>query len=114
MRAALFAIHEMKVAGDKIAVLGDMLELGEKELFWHRQVGRALSKTLSINHVILVGQRAKVIKKIAPISMVVECVANWAEAAAKLEAKLSIPQSLVLVKASHGMELHHLVEQMSE
>lgn len=114
MRAAIMAVHDMHVEGEKIAVLGDMFELGEKELFWHRQIGRVLGKALSINHVILVGERAKSIGKTAPLPTVVEYANNWSEAIEKLKAKLGKPDSLVLVKGSHAMELHHLVDHMSE
>jgi len=114
MRAAIMAIHDMHVDGEKVAVLGDMFELGEKELFWHRQIGRVLGRALSVHHVILVGKRARSIGKTAPPPTVIEYVDDWAGAVDLLERKLQRPDSLVLVKASLAMELHRLVEQVSE
>jgi UDP-N-acetylmuramoyl-tripeptide--D-alanyl-D-alanine ligase len=114
MRAAIMAVHEMNNSGRKIAVLGDMLELGEKELFWHRQVGRVLGKALSVDHVILVGERAKSIGKTAPLTTKIDSVDNWQQATEKLENLLVESDSLVLVKASHAMKLDRLVEKMTE
>jgi UDP-N-acetylmuramoyl-tripeptide--D-alanyl-D-alanine ligase len=108
MRAALLAFHQMQAKGPKIAVLGDMLELGEKELFWHRQIGRILGRTMSLDAVIMVGPLSKVAEKTAPLTMNVTSVENWQEASDLLETLLQ-PDSLVLVKGSRGMELENLV-----
>jgi len=119
MRNALLAVDEIGVDGLKIAVLGDMLELGEKEDFWHRQVGRILCKALSIKEVILVGGLAKKIGETAPITAKIEYAKDWREALKKLDEKLdrvgsqNISDSLVLVKASNGMKLDNLVKGVS-
>ena len=118
MRAAILSFHEMGYFSQKVAILGDMLELGEKELFWHRQIGRVLSKAMSIKHVILVGNRAKSIGKTAPLNLKIDYANDWREAELKLKKILKSDSkkqnSLVLVKASHGMELHNLVDHVSE
>jgi UDP-N-acetylmuramoyl-tripeptide--D-alanyl-D-alanine ligase len=113
MREALLAVQDVSVSGSKIAVLGDMFELGEKEEFWHRQIGRVLGRTLSIKEIILVGDLAKHIGKTAPISTKIEYASGWKEAAEKLQSKLS-GNDLVLVKASHAMSLENLVEHLCE
>ena len=112
MSAALLAIDGMVTKGPKIAVLGDMLGLGEKELFWHRQIGGVLSKTPSIKTVILVGERARSIGKTAPLSIKIEYADDWKQAHEKLEGLL-VKNSLVLVKASNGMGLDRLVREVS-
>ena len=55
MKPALLAFEKMEARGPKIAVLGDMLELGVGSPFWHGQLGRLLRKVPSLQHVVLVG-----------------------------------------------------------
>ncbi len=114
MRAAILAFDKMVAKGKKIAVLGDMLELGEKEDFWHRQIGRLLGKTSTIDAVVLVGERSRMIYKTAPSSLTVEWTENWQHAQEKLEALLPEKDALVLVKASHGMTLNNIVDAVTE
>ena len=114
MRAALLAFEQMPSTSKKVVVLGDMLELGERELYWHRQIGRVLYKTLSVKSLILVGQRAKVIAKTAPITMEIATANDWQEACQKLDLMLSDQKALVLVKASGGMKLDKMVTQVTE
>jgi len=114
MRAALLAFEQMPSTGKKVVVIGDMLELGPRELYWHRQVGRVLYKTLSVSAVILVGPRAKVIAKTAPITMEIDTANDWQEACDTLDRMLSGHQALVLVKASGGMKLDKMVAQVTE
>lgn len=113
MRAALKTFHALRSDLPKIAVLGDMGELGDKELFWHRQVGRVLTKAQSVQRLILVGRRARAIAETAPMSMQREYVDTWQEAQAALERLLAEHQGLVLVKASKSMGLQNLVEKMT-
>lgn len=109
MRAALIAFSKL-TAKKKIAVLGDMLELGAKELPMHRQVGRLLGRIQGVDHLILVGPLAAVIAK--PITYLdqVTLVSTWREAYQHLEPLLE-PGVLVLVKASHGVGLSNLVQE---
>ncbi|MGZ5476281.1 MAG: UDP-N-acetylmuramoyl-tripeptide--D-alanyl-D-alanine ligase [Thermoanaerobaculia bacterium] len=54
---AVELMSQADVAGRRIAVIGDMLELGEKELDYHRDSGRAIPK--DIDTVIGVGKRSR-------------------------------------------------------
>lgn len=54
---ALELMTQADVNGRRIAVIGDMLELGEKELDYHRDAGRAIPR--SVDAVIGVGKRSK-------------------------------------------------------
>lgn len=114
MRAAILAFDKMAAKGKKIAVLGDMLELGEKEDFWHRQIGRLLGKTESIEAVVLVGERSRMIARTAPSFLTIELAEDWKSAKEKLEKLLPEKDALVLVKASHGMVLNNIVDAVSE
>jgi UDP-N-acetylmuramoyl-tripeptide--D-alanyl-D-alanine ligase len=116
MRAAIISFNGMQSSGKKIVVLGDMLELGDKEIFWHRQIGRVLGKTDSFNSIVLVGERAKSIAKTAPVNMNVSCVENWQDAERVVSELLfkSEANSLILVKASRAMQLDKMVEKLIE
>lgn len=109
MKAALLALEHVDTDAQKVAVLGDMLELGVNSPFWHRQLGRFLRKIPSLKKVVLVGDLVNWTKKTIPLSVQVEHVASWQEAVAKLE-HIVDHESVVLVKGSHGMQLDNLVE----
>jgi UDP-N-acetylmuramoyl-tripeptide--D-alanyl-D-alanine ligase len=109
MKAALLAF-EKTVAHQKIAVLGDMLELGDVSSFWHRQIGRFLKKVPSLTHLILVGDQVTNIQKTAPLGLSCILVSTWQEAVAPLTALARQPDTAILVKASRGIALNNLVD----
>jgi UDP-N-acetylmuramoyl-tripeptide--D-alanyl-D-alanine ligase len=109
MKAALLAFEKLKINGQKIAVLGDMLELGVNSPFWHRQLGRVLRKVSSLQRVILIGDHIKWTKKTAPARLDIEMYPSWQEAMGRIE-QLEGPIAL-LVKGSRGMRLNELVEK---
>lgn len=113
MKAALLAFERLDTKARKIAVLGDMLELGVNSPFWHRQLGRFLRKVPSLNHVILVGDLVKWTRKTLPVNVTVELVPSWQEAIVSLEASLN-DESVVLVKGSRGMRLESVVKHFSQ
>ena len=110
MKAALLAFQTLDTKAQKVAILGDMLELGAYGPFWHRQVGRLLHHMPSLQHVILVGDLVKWTKKTAPVGLTVDLVSTWQEALARLHEVLA-EESLVLVKGSNGMKLGNLVQE---
>ena len=116
MRAALQAFATFTTTGPKIAVLGDMLELGSKELAWHRAIGRFIARRVSaVDHLVLVGKRAHVMREVVPPSLVCKCVDDWQGAAHALESLLEgQSNAVVLVKASHGMHLDEVVRILAE
>jgi UDP-N-acetylmuramoyl-tripeptide--D-alanyl-D-alanine ligase len=108
MKAALLAFESEKGTGKKIAVLGDMLELGQNSSFWHRQIGRFLRRVTTLQHLILVGDQVKWIEKTAPQGITIEKVASWQDAVSKLSATLE-DHAVVLVKGSRGIQLQNVV-----
>lgn len=100
MKAALLAFEKIETNSKKIAVLGDMLELGSDSSFWHRQIGRFLRKVPSLSHLILVGDLVKWTKMTIPVGLSVEMLSNWQEASKSLKNLVMNSECLVLVKGS--------------
>lgn len=113
MKASLLAFQQLDTQEQKIAVIGDMLELGVNSPFWHRQLGRFLRKVPSLNHVILVGKMVQWTKRTLPFGLTVDIVSTWEEAVSKLNDKLD-KETAVLVKGSHKTGLDNLVDTITE
>ncbi len=114
MKAALAAFQSLDTALPKIAVLGDMLELGVNSPFWHRQIGRFLRKVPSLKKVLLVGNLVEWTEKVAPIGVQMMRVANWQQACDQLPEFIGDQEVIMLVKASRGVGLSHLVDQFTK
>lgn len=112
MKAALLAFEKLESKGQKIAVLGDMLELGVNSPFWHRQLGRVLRKVPSLNHVILVGDLVKSTKSTMPVDVTFDHVGTWQEALKLIKTKLD-KDSTILIKGSNGVGLTNIVKEIS-
>ncbi|MCF7800306.1 UDP-N-acetylmuramoyl-tripeptide--D-alanyl-D-alanine ligase [Candidatus Babeliales bacterium] len=116
MKMAILAFGKMSCDGPRIAVIGDMLELGEKKIYWHKQLGKMFCKALNVDHVILVGNLAKIAAKTLPVTVKIDFAQNWQSAKNSLENLLqNYPDKkpLVLVKASRGVGLLNLVKELS-
>jgi UDP-N-acetylmuramoyl-tripeptide--D-alanyl-D-alanine ligase len=113
MRAALETLAAVP-ARRRIAVLGDMLELGPEEETLHRETGAAAARSASL--VIAVGERARWIREAAVEAGLPEAAALHAstaeEAAEVLDARLG-PGDVVLLKASRGIGLDRTVEALA-
>ena len=100
MKAALLAFEKIETKAEKIAIIGDMMELGADSSFWHRQIGRFLRKVPSLKHLILVGDMVKWTKLTLPVNLSVEVLGTWQEAVKSLENRINTKESLILVKGS--------------
>ncbi len=109
--AALDLLSELK--GRKIAVLGDMLELGSFEEEGHRRVGRRAAEV--VDKLIVVGERARTIGGEALRCGLkrVHFVNSNDEAAGRLQECLG-PGDYVLVKGSRGMAMEQIVDSIEE
>ena len=108
-KSALEVVKDYK-AKRKIAVLGDMLELGEFSEKLHKDVGTEVYNN-KIDILITVGILAKNIAKKAKelgTKEVYECETN-ADAAKILKEKIKIGD-LILLKASNGMKFGEILE----
>lgn len=96
----------------KIAVLGDMLELGDHALEAHLEVGRAVSET-AVDVLLAVGQLARLIARGAidaglPAGRVIEF--EDSSQAAREIANAVRERDVVLVKGSRAMRMERVVE----
>jgi len=92
---------------NRMAVLGDMGELGELTEKAHRDIGK-LTWELGIDTVIAIGEKAKAIRT---ANSAVKWFATKEESYAALRAAFT-PGTAVLVKASHAMEFGKIVKEL--
>ncbi len=112
MRAALNTFAALRVAGSRIAVLGDMGELGDFGPAGHREMGALVAK-LGIDRLVSVGGLGALIAEAAEASgMQKDRVIRTACATDALEVVKGLvkPGDAVLVKASHSVGLERVVE----
>ncbi len=113
MIAVLRTFLQAPCDGRRIAVLGDMLELGEHAEALHREVGRAVAE-LAPDELVAVGPDTvsyvadEAVKRGFP-SARVTCRADVADAAAAVSALARAGDS-VLLKASRGMRLERILD----
>lgn len=119
MKAALDLLRI--VSNKKVAILGDMFELGEKEALLHAEIGE-YAVTNGIQKLICVGNLSKNMFEAAnkycdPNTENNKIEVLWFESLEEVMSKL--PDLLgedetVLVKASHGMHFENIVTQLTE
>ena len=110
MRAALDDLAAHETAGRRVAVLGDMLELGPAEADHHRDIG-AYAATAGVDVLVTVGPRAA--RMLDRYDGEAHAVGDASEAAA-LVGELIGPGDVVLVKASRGVGLEAVAEALAE
>jgi UDP-N-acetylmuramoyl-tripeptide--D-alanyl-D-alanine ligase len=112
MRAALGLLAEMQVEGRRIAVLGDMLELGPRASQMHEELADDIEE-LGIDLVFAAGPLMKSLFNRLPSSR----RGVWAPAAADIEKELAMALNtgdVVMVKGSNGSRMTGLVAQLKE
>ena len=108
MRAALDALARTPVEGRRIAVLGDMLELGPTAERYHREIGQYANGIADV--LITVGPLAATMADGYTAERHTVCDAA---AAAELVSTLLQPGDAVLVKASNGVGLKLVCESLT-
>lgn len=116
MRASLATLAQMDCTGRRVAVLGDMGELGHDGRFMHEEVGRVAAKS-NLDLLICVGTLSEGIRDGALWAGMEASKVEWFgtldEAAAYLSSTLA-EGDLVLVKASRFMEFERIVKGIVE
>ena len=111
---ALALLQQADVPGRRIAVIGDMLELGDRELEYHYEAGRAIP--LDIDFVIGVGRRSESLldgARHAGFSEERLYHFEKAEPAAEFLENFIRSGDLVLIKASRGIGLDRIVTRLT-
>ncbi|MDB6121923.1 MAG: UDP-N-acetylmuramoyl-tripeptide--D-alanyl-D-alanine ligase [Pedosphaera sp.] len=112
MLAALQTLQEMPCAGRRVAVLGDMAELGAHSEAAHEEVGRKTAE-LGVNRLFTIGKMAGVMGRAARAAGMSE-VGEFADVGTAADAVKSFLKAgdVVLLKASRATRLERLVEML--
>lgn len=112
MLAALEALAVSKTSGRRIAVLGDMLELGEKSAELHQEVGQKIPR-LKIDLLITVGDQAEHLARGAVKNgMPAGAIRSLEDKKRAAQYLLSLikPGDTVLLKGSRGMKMEEILK----
>jgi UDP-N-acetylmuramoyl-tripeptide--D-alanyl-D-alanine ligase len=111
MKAALRTLVELDTEGKRIAVLGEMRELGRESEAGHREVGETAA-TLGIHHLITIGDMAEFIAEGARTAGLskISSVRSTREAA-ELLGEVAAAGDLILIKGSRAARTEEVIEQ---
>jgi UDP-N-acetylmuramoyl-tripeptide--D-alanyl-D-alanine ligase len=114
MKAALRTLVELDADGRRIAVLGEMGELGAESERGHREVGEAAAE-LRIDELIAVGAAGAGIASAAQSAGLENSVAvDSAEEAAERLGRNAAPGDLILVKGSRTARMERVLEEFAK
>jgi UDP-N-acetylmuramoyl-tripeptide--D-alanyl-D-alanine ligase len=113
MKAALRTLIELDADGKRIAVLGEMGELGTESEGGHREVGQEAA-TLGIDHLIAIGNGGAIMAEAARKAGLEQstAVASTAEAAERL-GEIAVAGDLILVKGSRAARTERVMEEFA-
>jgi UDP-N-acetylmuramoyl-tripeptide--D-alanyl-D-alanine ligase len=111
VRASLNAFRDMETSGKRIAVLGDMLELGDSSDYLHKDVGKAV-QSAGIDHLLCIGVASKQMVEGAIESGMQKIMAlHFDDHQSLLEELLKLTErgDGILFKGSRGIKLEKIV-----
>ncbi len=118
MAAGLRTLADVHMAGDarRVAILGDMLELGVQSKDLHEQTGQLLARLGCIDCLVAIGPHAQHLADAAAHEAAKLAVHRFADAdqAAKGVAKFLQPGDVALLKGSRGMHLEKLLPAIQQ
>ncbi|MDZ7345106.1 MAG: UDP-N-acetylmuramoylalanyl-D-glutamyl-2, 6-diaminopimelate--D-alanyl-D-alanine ligase, partial [candidate division KSB1 bacterium] len=114
MRAALqfLSMMPLREQAHRVAILGDMLELGEAGPRLHRELGE-LATTLPIHAVFAFGPQMKHLVQAIGETLWAEHFEDKSKLAEEVRRSVR-PGDIVLVKGSRGMVMEEVIEQLPE
>jgi len=111
MKAALRTLVELDTDGKRIAVLGEMKELGSESEHGHREVGETAA-ALEVDHLIAIGSVAAAIASAAEHAGLRNSrTVNSPTEAAEILAEIAEPGDLVLIKGSRAARTERVMEE---
>jgi len=114
MKAALQTLVELDADGKRIAVLGEMGELGAESEQGHREVGETAA-TLGVDHLIAIGEMGEMIAQAARKAGLEKTVGvRSTTEAAELLGEIAEPGDLVLIKGSRLARTERVMEEFSK
>ncbi|MBI5555684.1 MAG: UDP-N-acetylmuramoyl-tripeptide--D-alanyl-D-alanine ligase [Elusimicrobia bacterium] len=113
MKAALNTLNNFGRAGRKIAVLGDMLELGLESNKKHREIGKIIGQ-LGLDMIYTIGPQSQLLAQAALATGIdqekIHCFSSGEEQLLVTDLKAKVHHGdVVLIKASHGLHLEKVV-----
>ena len=113
-KAALLTLAELETDGQRIAILGQMAELGAESERGHREVGETAA-SLGIDRLIALGPgSAAIAEAAAAAGLTNSSVAESPEEVAESLGELARPGDLVLVKGSRAARTERVLEAFAQ
>ena len=114
MKAALQTLVELDADGKKIAVLGEMRELGTETERGHEEVGEAAA-AFGIDHLIGIGEMGAIISRAAgKAGLEKSNVVGSTSEAAELLLEIAAPGDLILIKGSRLARTEDVIEAFAK
>jgi len=114
MKAALRTLVELDADGKRIAVLGEMRELGDELERGHREVGEAAAE-FGVDQLIAIGQHGAIIARAAKHAGLQKSVAvSSTTEAAEVLVDVVVPGDLVLIKGSRAAQTERVMDEFSQ
>lgn len=113
MKASLNLLSNMKPSYKKIAILGDMFELGVQSKKLHKEIGQFINE-LKLNEVYTVGKFSKEI--FGQLNGRVPVKKHFDEKSSLIKSlkKSSLKKSVILIKGSRGMKMEEIYSALEE
>ncbi len=110
LKSALAFLSHIEIAGKRIAILGDMLELGEHSHTLHLKTGQTIPTNISL--LITVGPHSRAIADGAEgiVESIISC--DTPQQAAQELTQYAQPGDAVLIKGSRGIKLEQVLEKL--
>ncbi|GLV12564.1 UDP-N-acetylmuramoyl-tripeptide--D-alanyl-D-alanine ligase [Alicyclobacillus hesperidum] len=113
MQASLEVLQHIAPPGQRVAILGDMYELGDHAESGHKEVGEAVGR-LGVDRLLAVGKMARWMAEAATAAGVPHVLhIPTVEGALSALPSFLPEEATVLVKASRGMQLERMVAVLS-
>jgi UDP-N-acetylmuramoyl-tripeptide--D-alanyl-D-alanine ligase len=114
MKAALRTLVELDADGKRIAVLGEMRELGRESARGHREVGETAAE-LGVDQLIAIGDMGAAIAEAAQQAGLEKTAAVGSTSeAAEMLAEITAPGDLVLIKGSRAARTELVLEEFAK